>query len=102
LRTRPELAAELAGTTSGRGYAYQLAAGLGWTSLPFLPLLRQPTLIMSGDDDPIIPLANARLMHSLIRRSQLHVYNGGHLGLVTEAAELAPVVDRFLGGTDDD
>jgi poly(3-hydroxyalkanoate) depolymerase len=82
---------------SPQGYLYQLAAGAGWTSLPFLPLLRQPTLIMSGDDDPIIPLANARLMHSLIRRSELHVYHGGHLDLVTEAAELAPVVDRFLG-----
>jgi poly(3-hydroxyalkanoate) depolymerase len=78
------------------GYVYQLAAGAGWTSLPFLPLIRQPTLILSGDDDPLIPLANARLMHSLIRRSQLHVYHGGHLGLVTEAAELAPVVGRFL------
>jgi len=79
-----------------RGYVYQLAAGTGWTSLPFLPLIRQPTLILSGDDDPLIPLVNARLMHSLIPRSQLHVYHDGHLGLVTEAAELAPVVDRFL------
>jgi poly(3-hydroxyalkanoate) depolymerase len=78
------------------GYVYQLVAGAGWTSLPFLPLIRQPTLILSGDDDPLIPLANARLMHSLIPRSQLHVYHGGHLGLVTEAAELAPVVGRFL------
>ena len=78
------------------GYVYQLAAGAGWTSLPFLPLIRQPTLILSGDDDPLIPLANARLMHSLIRRSQLHVYHGGHLGLVTEADELAPAVGRFL------
>jgi poly(3-hydroxyalkanoate) depolymerase len=81
---------------SGRGYLYQLAAGLGWTSLPFLPLLRQQTLVMSGDDDPIIPLANARLMHLLIPNSQLHVYHGGHLGLVTEAAELAPVINTFL------
>jgi len=80
------------------GYVYQLAAGAGWTSLPFLPLIRQPTLILSGDDDPLIPLANARLMHTLIPRSQLHVYHGGHLGLVTEAAELAPVVGRFLAG----
>jgi len=79
-----------------RGYLYQLAAGAGWTSLPFLPLIRQPTLILSGDDDPLIPLVNARVMHSLIRRSQLHVYHDGHLGLVTEAAELAPVVSRFL------
>jgi poly(3-hydroxyalkanoate) depolymerase len=81
---------------SARGYIYQLAAGAGWTSLPLLPRLRQPTLIVSGDDDPIIPVANARLMHRLIPDSQLHIFHGGHLGLVTEAAELAPVIDRFL------
>lgn len=86
---------------SPQGYLYQLAAGAGWTSLPFLPLIRQPTLIVSGDDDPLIPLANARLLHALIPRSRLHVYSGGHLGLVTEAAELAPVVSRFLGGLDE-
>jgi poly(3-hydroxyalkanoate) depolymerase len=79
-----------------RGYLYQLTAGAGWTSVPFLPLLRQRTLILSGDDDPIIPLANARLMKLLIPKARLHVYHGGHLGLVTEAAELAPVVDAFL------
>jgi poly(3-hydroxyalkanoate) depolymerase len=79
-----------------RGYWYQLAAGAGWTSIPFLPMLRQPTLILAGDDDPIIPLVNARLLHRLIRGSRLHVYPGGHLGLVTGAAELAPVVDGFL------
>jgi poly(3-hydroxyalkanoate) depolymerase len=81
-----------------RGYLYQLTAGAGWTSLPFLPLLRQPTLIMSGSDDPLIPLANAHLMHRLIPRSLLHVHPGGHLSLVTEAAQLAPVVHRFLAG----
>jgi len=79
-----------------RGYLYQLAASAGWTSVPFLPLLRQPTLILAGNDDPIIPLANARLMKLLIPKARLHVYHGGHLGLVTEAAELAPVVDAFL------
>jgi pimeloyl-ACP methyl ester carboxylesterase len=80
-----------------RGYLYQLTAGAAWTSLPFLPGLRQPTLVMAGDDDPLIPLVNARLMRLLIPHSQLHVYHGGHLGLLTEAAELAPVVDGFLG-----
>jgi poly(3-hydroxyalkanoate) depolymerase len=79
-----------------RGYVYQLTAAAGWASLPLLPWLRQPTLILAGDDDPIIPLANARLMHWLIRDSTLHVYHGGHLALVTEAAELAPVVNAFL------
>ncbi|HEY2079416.1 MAG TPA: poly(3-hydroxyalkanoate) depolymerase [Streptosporangiaceae bacterium] len=81
---------------SARGYLYQLGAGLGWTSVPFLPLLRQPTLVLSGDDDPIIPLANARLMRKLIPGAQLHVFHGGHLGLVTEAPQLAPVVSQFL------
>lgn len=82
--------------TSRRAYLYQLGAGAWWTSLPFLPLIRQPTLVLAGDDDPLIPLANARVLHALIPRARLHVYRGGHLALVTEAAELAPVVDRFL------
>ena len=86
------------GPRSTRGYLYQLAAVTGWTGVPFLPWLRQPVLILAGDDDPIIPLANARLMHRLIRDSRLHVYAGGHLGLITEAAALAPVVDGFLAG----
>ena len=80
------------------GYLHQLTAGAGWTSVPFLPLVRQQTLILAGDDDPLIPLANARLMHRLIPHSRVHVYHGGHLGMVTEARELAPVVDAFLRG----
>ena len=94
----PVVAAMHDGRSAGpsRGYLYQLAATAGWTSLPLLPWLRQPTLILAGDDDPIIPLANARLMHRLIRDSRLHVYHDGHLGLVTEATGLAPVVDGFL------
>ena len=45
------------------GHLYQLVAAAGWTSLPFLPAIRQPALIVAGNDDPIIPLANARLMN---------------------------------------
>jgi poly(3-hydroxyalkanoate) depolymerase len=81
---------------STRGYSYQLLAGLGWTSLPWLPLFRQPTLILAGSDDPLIPLVNARLMASLIPHAQLHVVDSGHLFLLTRAAELAPVITRFL------
>jgi poly(3-hydroxyalkanoate) depolymerase len=81
---------------SRRGYLYQLAAGAGWSSLPLLPWIRQPTLLLAGDDDPIVPLVNARIMRRLLPDAELHVYHGGHLGLLTEAAELAPVVDRFL------
>jgi pimeloyl-ACP methyl ester carboxylesterase len=76
----------------GRGYLYQLFAGWGWTSLPWLRTLRQPTLVMHGDDDPIVPLANARILALLIRKAKLHVIDDGHLFLITRATEVAPVV----------
>jgi len=80
-----------------RGYHYQLLATAGWTSLPLLPLVRPPTLILAGDDDPIIPQLNARILHRLIPRSELTIYHGGHLDLVTQAPHLAPLVEAFLG-----
>jgi poly(3-hydroxyalkanoate) depolymerase len=83
-----------------RGYYYQLAASAGWSSLPFLRLIRQPTLVVAGDDDPIIPVVNARIMTRGIPNARLHLYRGGHLALVTEAAELAPVVEGFLDEPD--
>ncbi len=84
---------------SRRGYLYQLLTGAGWTSLPFLGLIRQPTLVLGGDDDPIVPLANARILARLIPHAKLHVYDGGHVELVTEAATFGPIIDDFL--TDD-
>lgn len=101
VRHHPDLVASLAqarraGGVSRRGYNLQLLAGMGWTSLPLLPTLRQPVLILAGDDDPIIPLANAWLMKSLIPHASLYVYHDGHLGLVTSADVLGPVVADFL------
>jgi poly(3-hydroxyalkanoate) depolymerase len=100
MRSNPQRAAELLHSAPrsahSRGYYYQLAAAAGWSSLPFLPLIRQPTLVICGDDDPIIPQINAKMMSRLIPHAQLHVHRGGHLALLTEAADLAQVVERFL------
>ena len=100
LRRRPDLAAPIArgypAPASRRGYLYQLLASAGWTSLPWLRLISQPVLILAGDDDPIIPLPNARLMAWLLPAARLHVYQDGHLGLLTQADELAPLVSDFL------
>ncbi len=52
--------------------------------------------MLSGDDDPLIPTVNARILARGIPHARLHLYRGGHLALVTEAAELAPVIDAFL------
>jgi poly(3-hydroxyalkanoate) depolymerase len=99
LRATPGFTRELAQAMHSDdplGYFYQLSAGIGWTSLPWLKLLQQPTLILAGDDDRLVPLINAKIMRLLIPRAKLHVYHGGHLGLLTHAKELAVVVEQFL------
>jgi poly(3-hydroxyalkanoate) depolymerase len=78
------------------GYLHQLLAGSVWTSLFALPAVRQETLIVAGTDDPIIPVVNAHIMNVLLPHSQLHLHPGGHIDLVHNAAELAPVIETFL------
>jgi poly(3-hydroxyalkanoate) depolymerase len=78
------------------GYLHQLLAGSVWTSLFALPAVRQETLIVSGTDDPIIPVINARIMHALLPHSRLHLHSGGHIDLVHNAPELAPIIEEFL------
>jgi poly(3-hydroxyalkanoate) depolymerase len=107
-RTDPIAARDLLHATTrlgpARGYFYQLISTIGWTSLPMLRRLRPPTLILAGDDDPIIPVVNARIMRRLIPRSELQIYHGGHLELAADAGRLASAIDAFLGpgGVDDD
>jgi len=99
VRTQPELAHEFARTTrlgSVLGYFYQMLGGVGWTSIFWLHTLRQPTLILHGDDDPLVPLVNAKIMQRLIPRAKLYIFHDGHLGLGTSAQDLAQVVDQFL------
>ena len=58
--------------------------------------MRQQTLIVAGTDDPIIPVINAHIMNALLPHSRLHLHSGGHIDLVHNAAELAPVIEEFL------
>ena len=94
---RQQAEARLGRPPSVRGYSYQLWAISRWSSLPFLARLRQPTLVVSGDDDPIVPVANARLLAARIPGARLHVERGGgHLLLLDDSAAVAPVIARFL------
>ena len=78
------------------GYLYQHTAALGFTTLPLLPLIRQRTLVLTGDDDPIIPVANGRILAAGIPHATLHVYHGGHVELVTRPSLLTPLITSFL------
>ena len=78
------------------GYLYQHTAALGFTTLPLLPLIRQRTLVLTGDQDPIIPVANGRILAAGIPHATLHVYHGGHVELVTRPSLLTPLITSFL------
>jgi len=82
-----------------RGYAAQLYSIAGWTSTPWLWRLRQPTLVLAGDDDPIVPLINGRILAWLIPHAQLHiVQGGGHLFVLEHPESVAARVAEFLSG----
>jgi pimeloyl-ACP methyl ester carboxylesterase len=77
------------------GYLHQLLAASVWSSLFALPLIRQPTLIIAGTDDPIIPVVNARIMRRLLPHATMYLHTGGHVDLVANAAEFAPLIEYF-------
>jgi poly(3-hydroxyoctanoate) depolymerase len=101
---RPELLemqayTRLVHAPSMRGYFWQLAAIAGWSSLPFLWRLSQPTLVLTGDEDPIVRPVNGRLLARLIPDSELHVIAGaGHLFLIDQPKESAALIRPFLLG----
>jgi len=88
------------GTTSAPssyGYAMQLLGAAGWTSLPFLERIRHETLVINGDDDPLVPVANAQMLAQRIPRARLEIVEqAGHLFLLDDAANLAPRIGRFV------
>jgi poly(3-hydroxyoctanoate) depolymerase len=88
--------AQLIKAPHGRGYIMQLMASVGWTSIPWLHRLRQPTLILAGKDDVIVPPINARILARLIPHATLHIFKGGHLFALTEKEQVASLVYAFL------
>jgi pimeloyl-ACP methyl ester carboxylesterase len=84
-----------------RGYVDQLYAIAFWTGLPWLWRLPQPTLVLAGDDDPIVPVVNGRILTRLIPHARLEIVRGGgHLFLLERPEELAAVIAGFLAQDD--
>jgi pimeloyl-ACP methyl ester carboxylesterase len=101
LRKEPELVRTMHIRRPNNALAamYRLAPLFGWTSLPWLWAIRHPTLVVAGDDDPVTPLLNHRIIAALVPRARLHIVRGGgHLVLLDSAPEVAPVITSFLHG----
>src|ERR1700744_4890933 len=98
-RNDPSLIGRHAGAMHGAknlGYLYQLLAMSGWTSLPGLGSLPQPTLVLMGRDDPLVPPVNGHILAGLIPNAELRMIDDGHLFIVTRPGETAAVIEAFL------
>lgn len=101
-RRRPGLVEEDMSRRMGRppgfmGYASQLFAVAGYSTLPLLWRIKAPTLILGGDDDPIIAEANPRLLAKMIQDCELHIIPGsGHMLLLDSAKLVGPLINEFL------
>ena len=63
-----------------------------------LGVVRIPTLVADGTVDALDPVANARLLASLVPGARLLLYPGaGHAFLFQDSASFLPAVARFLG-----
>jgi poly(3-hydroxyalkanoate) depolymerase len=100
-RNDPSLIGLHASATHGAsnlGYLYQLLAMTGWSSLPWLWSLPQPTLVLMGSDDPLVPVINGRILARLIPNARLSLIDDGHLFMVTRPKETAAMIEAFLAG----
>lgn len=93
-----KMATDKASTKSGgkHGYYYQVMAVYWWTSLHWLWSIGQPTLVLAGNDDPLIPLTNMKVLAALIPNSELHIFDDGHLFLLTDLPKVLPIITKFL------
>jgi pimeloyl-ACP methyl ester carboxylesterase len=79
------------------GYALQLLGIFGWSSWHFLPYIQHETLVIAGDDDPLVPIANARMLAERIPNATLEIVEGaGHLFLWDDAENLGRRISSFL------
>jgi 3-oxoadipate enol-lactonase len=79
------------------GYRAQIDAVLAHDTFDRLPALERPTLVITGDDDRVIPAASSDVLHGRIPGSELHVVRcAGHLFFIEAPEETLDVLERFL------
>lgn len=84
---------------SYEGYSAQVKALCTWTSVPWLSQLNQPTQVIGGALDTLIPVANQMLLASLMPNARIRIYNAGHLLMYSRKSEVGALVTDFLDGS---
>jgi poly(3-hydroxyalkanoate) depolymerase len=98
---REHLKERLARPPSTQGYLQQLYAVTGWSSLCWLSRIRHETLILVGDEDPLVRVINARCMAAVMPSCRLRVVRGGgHLFLLDEPGSVVRELTGFLASAE--
>lgn len=93
---RQHLHVRMEGAPSTMGYLNQLAA-MVWTTLPWLAHVQHPALVVVGDDDPLIPLANGMLLtHRLPHARGFLAAGEGHMMLMDADSAVFGPIREFL------
>jgi 3-oxoadipate enol-lactonase len=100
-RIAADIAFRLANPFNPRVYRTQLTAGALHNCFDRLPAVHVPTLIVHGEEDRVLPVANGHLLAERIPGSELRVLEGvGHL-YTTEATGIDDTVAEFLAAVND-
>jgi pimeloyl-ACP methyl ester carboxylesterase len=79
------------------GYRAQIAAVLGHDTHDRLPQIAHPTVILTGDDDQVIPAAGSEVLHERIADSLLYVIRGaGHLFFLERPRETLRALETYV------
>ena len=93
------LADRMSHPPSWLGYHYQQWSALGWSSRRWLGRLRVPTLVIQGEEDPVVHVDNARMLAGRIPGAELEIVAGaGHMLLFDESEKAAAIIEPFLAG----
>ena len=80
-------------------YLSQLQAAVNFSVESRLDQIKAPTLVLSGDNDVIVPLQNSRNLAARIPNARLELIAGGsHTFFIEQAPEFNEIVTGFLAG----
>jgi 3-oxoadipate enol-lactonase len=94
---QPFIAKKSADVQDPVGYRAQIAAALSHDSRNRLGEIRSPTLILTGDDDRVIPAPSSEVLRDGIPGSTMRVIDGaGHLFFIEKPDQSLQLLETFL------
>jgi pimeloyl-ACP methyl ester carboxylesterase len=86
-----------ANTVPGYSYQHQLQAAIAFDTEARVSDIRAPTLVLTGDEDIIVPSVNSQNLAARIPGARLHVIEGGsHTFFIERAEEFNRAVTEFI------